>query len=257
MKRRMRLKHKKKRSFLEKMIFSVVIAFVLSIFFLFFLHFKLAPSITDYATLESKQFAKTILNTAVRTTMQEQLKEASLYTLQKNSKGEIETIDFNTVATNNVLNMITKKVTDELLLLENGTIDKLNVNNSFKGTHFKQYQSGVICEIPIGLLTSHFFFANIGPVIPIRFSFVGTMDANLKSKITPYGINNALVELYILVEVTEKITMPVSSEEVLITLEVPLISQIMTGKIPTYYQGSLSEHSNVLSLPIKESEKVE
>lgn len=214
----------------------------------------MTSSIKNYATLESEQFAKSVLNDSVRSTMKNALAGKELYKVTKSSKDEIETIDFNTVIVNELLSQITEETTTKLLALENGDVNTIQVNHSFQGAHFKQYKNGVVCEIPIGLLTNHFFFSNIGPVIPIKFSFVGMMDANVKSKVTSYGINNALVELYILVELTEKITMPLASEKVKIHLEVPFVSQIISGKIPTYYQGGLDSSSNIFSIPLNESE---
>ena len=253
MRKRMHLKSKNHKTFLEKLIMSFLFSFLLALFIFFLVHIKMAPSLAKHASGESEQCAKSILNNTVRNTMKNTLQNQQLYQTSKNSQDEIQAIDFNTTVVNNLLQQITKDVTEALLKLENGDLSEIEVSQSFKGASFKQYRSGVVCEIPMGLLTNHFFIANLGPVIPIRFSFVGTMDANLKSKITPYGINNALIEIYILVELTEKITMPLSSEKVKINLSVPIVSQLITGKIPTYYQGSMKENSNIFSLPLTEN----
>ncbi len=251
----MHLKAPRKRPFLSKMIFSLILAGLLTLLILFFMRKDLKDSLKEYATLESKQFAKAVLNQATQEAMrQNHFTEEPLYEVEKNKNDEITSVDFNTIVANEILSQITEEVTKQLLLLENGNLKNVPVNQSFQGVHFKKYQQGVVCEIPLGLFTNHFFFGNLGLVIPIRFSFVGTMDANLKSKITPYGINNALVELYILVEITEKITMPLSSDEVKVDLEIPFVTQMITGKVPTYYQGGWSENSNILSIPLNSDE---
>ncbi len=248
----MHLRSHKKKSFLEKMCLSLVFALFLALFLLFLVRNRMTSSIKKYATLESQQFAQAILNEAVRTETTNLLASKELYQINRNGEQEIETIDFNMVEANALLEKITKTTTDKLLALEDGNLDDIKVTQSFKGANFKEYQKGVVCEIPVGLLTDHFFFGNLGLLIPIRFSFVGTVDANLKSKVTPYGINNALVELFILVEVTEKISMPLASDQVKLSLEVPLVSQMVTGKIPTYYQGALQGTSNIFTVPLKE-----
>ncbi len=246
----MQLRNRKKKTFLKKLALYLLLAFLFALFLLFVTKDRMKEAIRNYATVESEQFAKAILNDTIRTETQKEFFSQKFYEIVKNEKNEIETIDFDMKTTNILLGEITKKTTASLLALEEGDLKKISVSHSFKGVNFQKYKNGVVCEIPVGLLTDHFFFANLGTVIPIRFSFVGSMDANLKSKVTPYGINNAFLELFILVEVKEKITMPLSSEQIQLSLEVPLVSQVIPGKIPIYYQGSLDENSNLFSLPI-------
>ena len=95
-------------------------------------------------------------------------------------------------------------------------------------------------------------FANLGPVIPVKLSFLGQVTTHLNTKVESYGINNAYLELYVHIEVVERITMPTMTEEQKVKLDIPLTMKIIQGKVPTYYQGGLKENSQLFTLPIDE-----
>ena len=81
--------------------------------------------------------------------------------------------------------------------------------------------------------------------IPIRFSFVGSVKSNLEVKVNSYGFNNALVELCIIVEITEQVTLPHTSKEIKVSSNIPLVTELIQGKVPLYYQGGLEKNSNI------------
>ena len=72
----------------------------------------------------------------------------------------------------------------------------------------------------------------------------------MKTKVTPYGINNALVEIAAEVTITEQITMPHTTKKIPLTSEVTLVIELIQGKVPSFYQGSIDKNSNSLSLPL-------
>ena len=155
-KKRMRLKKTHPISSWQKIIYCFIFSLLLALLFLFWMSKNLSPALQNYAMLESKQFAKNILNDALEDVSKNQSLQENLYTLYKNKNEEITTIDFDTTMANEVLSNITNQVSKKLLALENGNVKNLPVNQSFQGTHCKKYKNGVVCEIPIGLLTNHF-----------------------------------------------------------------------------------------------------
>ena len=58
-----------------------------------------------------------------------------------------------------------------------------------------------------------------------------------------YGINNIVIEVNVLVEITEQITMPRSSKSATIKIEAPLILKIVQGIVPEYYETDLNGNS--------------
>ena len=90
----------------------------------------------------------------------------------------------------------------------------------------------------------------MGPKIPVRVEFVGSVLTNINTTIKEYGINNALIEMVIQIELKEKIILPILSKEILITNEVPVSYKIINGNIPNYYGEGISNNSNIYSLPL-------
>jgi len=228
---------------------------ILSIFSSFFLikvmSKKINPVIYKYSSAEVERFTTILLNHSVNETIVDKIDE-ELFKVEKDQAGKIQTLDYNTKEVNKLLEDITKNVQKDLLNLEHGLIDELNVSENFKGKNFPKVKSGVICELPMTSIFSNSLLANVGPIIPIKLSFVGAVSTNLNTKIKSYGINNLYLEINIRVEVTERITMPMMTEEVKATVDIPLSIKIIEGDIPNYYyQNGINKNSNSYILPIE------
>ena len=57
------------------------------------------------------------------------------------------------------------------------------MSSSIEGSNFRGVESGLVCEIPIGSLTGNGFLNNLGPVVPIKMSFLGQVSSTLKTKV--------------------------------------------------------------------------
>ena len=218
----------------KKFLFWILLATVLSTFFLLYiLGTKLSPILYRYVNVEAKRFASNIVNSAVNDIISENI-EDDLFDIKKNSKNEIEMLDYNTKKVNELLGKITKEIQKRLMNLEDGYLETLKISESFKMGKFTKIKNGVLCEIPMGSLRGNSLFVNIGPSIPIKMSFLGQVQAKLNTKITSYGINNLVVEITVQVQIEEKITMPVMSKSSTIEIEAPLTIKIIQGIVPNY-----------------------
>ena len=117
------------------------------------------------------------------------------------------------------------------------------MSSSLSGINYQFIDSGIVCEVPLGALTGNGFVANLGPVIPLRMSFLGQVSSHLKTKVTSYGINNLLLEVYVEVEIKGKISLPKSSDIVAIKVEAPLSIKVISGVVPNYYGGIIDKNS--------------
>lgn len=211
---------------------------------------RLSPILYRYVNVEAKRFASNVVNYAVNDVLAKDL-DKDLFSLTKNNKDEIEILDYNTKEVNRLLKEITKQIQLRLLELEDGKIDDLAISENFKAKRFTKIKNGVLCEIPMGALRKNSLFVNVGPVIPIRMSFLGQVRANLKTKITNYGINNLVVEITVHVEVEEQVTMPAMSKNTILEIDSPLTIKIIQGTVPNYYYGGLSQNSSSYALPLE------
>ena len=228
------------------------ITFLFCIFFSFFcvslLGKKVNPILLNYLNLEVERVTANVIDSSVNDVLAQGLDD-ELFIISKNNKNEIEMIDYNTQKVNLLLQKINKKIYTKLLSLEEGNVEKFSLSSSLLGNNYKNVDSGIICEIPIGSLTGNGFFNNLGPIIPIKMSFLGHVNSTLKTKLTSYGINNLYLELYVQVEVKERISLPKSSRDVTISIDAPLSIKIISGVVPDYYGGILDKNSQTSFFP--------
>lgn len=57
--------------------------------------------------------------------------------------------------------------------------------------------------------------------------------------------------MVVTIEVTEKVILPMITDNITIVNEIPVSYKIITGKIPTYYGGSLSKNSSLYTIPME------
>ena len=92
--------------------------------------------------------------------------------------------------------------------------------------------NGAVYECPIGLLTKIPFLANWGPRLPIRLKLLNDVTGEIKVDSTPYGINNTMVKAYMKISVKTQIITILSTSELESSTEIPIIVQIVNGKVP-------------------------
>lgn len=210
---------------------------------------KLSTGLLGYATIEAKRFSSFLVHKALDQEFINSLDD-DIFITKKNDKNEIEMIDFKSKEANKLLENVTKRVSNSLVNLENGDIEEFNLSNTFYGMSFDKRRKGVVCELPTGVFNNNPLLANLGPLIPVKFSFIGEVEANLKTNVKTYGINSVYMEVYIHVEVKQRITMPLRTEEQKSSLDIPLTIKIIQGSIPNYYQNSIGTDSSLFSLPL-------
>ena len=84
---------------------------------------------------------------------------------------------------------------------------------------------------------------NLGPRIPIGMELVSSINSNLETKVSEYGINNSLIEISVKINTTIRMILPTSSKKINVSVIVPLTIKIIQGSIPEYYFGSLNKNN--------------
>ena len=120
-----------------------------------------------------------------------------------------------------------------------GNIELIGLNlNKLSDDSYEKTDDGIIFTVSIGSATGNYFFANIGPKIPLNLKTVGDITGNINTDIKEYGLNNAMIEVSIELTITTIIHMPFLSKEVTVTNKIPLTMEIIQGTIPNYYLTS-------------------
>ncbi len=250
LKRRVHLKKRHKKVAKSKIwLWSIIFVVIMTYITIHIIGTKINPILLGYAQMETKRFATLLINQTVTEELVDTLEMDELFMINKTETGEIQTVDFNPAIVNKVLSLASKAVQQKITALENGNIEELP--KSLEGMNFSKLKEGIVCEIPLGILTGNSLLTNLGPRFPVRLSFLGDVITNIRTKIDSYGINNALVTISIKVELTERITMPLSTKEETIEIDIPIAIKMVQGKVPTYYQNGLDKNSNIFSLPLQ------
>lgn len=205
---------------------------------------KMMPILVNYAEIETERIAMAVINKSIlKYTTNEGLED--LIITNTNENNEIISVDFNAVNVNNILYSITNSIEQDLILLNKGKFDELNIPIS--NVYEKSDISGIVYYIPFGVVTGASIIADIGPKIPVKNKIVGSVYSNIKTEVIEYGINNAMIKIYIEVEVNEQVILPFTSKKVNVKSELPVFIKLVQGKIPSVYGGILTATSPLVS----------
>lgn len=206
-------------------ILLIVILFILSLIIIKRINTDVMPIMIDYIESNTNSIAEKVLIDAINDVMIDD----DIVVVDKNNNNEITTIDFNYVRINKNLSLLTDYVLDKLESSDNE-----------------------VYNISIGTVTNNIFLSNIGPKIPVKLNPVGHVISNVDTEVTEYGINNALIKVFINVEITEEIIVPFTKTKSVINMSVPLSIRVIEGIVPKYYGGSFSRESSTFSIPIED-----
>ncbi len=247
-----RIKLRKKRIIKKK---DLLLISLLLVLFLLYITLNLLgniinPIILKYSEAEVKRFATHVVTNAITDEIINELDVDDLFTIIKNNDNEIQTIDFNPSTVNKILKESINAVQTKINSIDDGKVEELNLPSTFDNIYLNKVKDSIILEIPLGIITNNAILTNLGPKIPIKLGFIGNVVGHVKTNITEYGINNALLEIIVQIEVTEQIIMPLITEEIPVIIDITLATKIIQGNVPLYYQDGMQENSSLYSVPL-------
>lgn len=246
MKRTMNLRKKIVIKKINLLIFSFILVFIIIILLFRIINERINPILFDYATLESRKFASIIINKAIEKNVATDLVIEDLYIVSKKENNEITSVDFNPAIVNKVLTKVTSSVQMNLKNLEEGNLDLLEASDDVLIYYDKEnLKKGIIFRIPSGIVFNNSLLTNIGPKIPVRFTLVGDVLSGINTKVTNYGINNALLEVSVNIKLTLKVILPISTKEVNVETNVPIAIKMIQGNVPNYYSNGLNSNFSI------------
>lgn len=242
----LRSKRKKKNKLLVIIIITIFIS-IMSFSFINYYSQKALPLLTTYAEAETKKLVILVINKAV-TKQINNVDINDIFEVTYNNEGEVILIDFNSKRTSIALSTITSLVELNLRAIEEGKIDMLELpDNSLDAFNKDLLDKGVILEIPLGVISNSNLLSNIGPKVPVKLSIIGDVSSGFSTDVEEYGINNALIKLYIDVEVNARVVMPFISDDISIGASIPIAMKVIQGKIPEYYLNGFTTKSNIVT----------
>ena len=208
---------------------------VLAIILVYLIDVRLNKVVETYIDVEVERLTNNIVNVKVDEVIKN-INLNDLFLIQHEENSNVR-MSYDTKKINELKSNINRAIQDELMELDNGNIDSYFIPTRIKNGKFKNIKKGILCDVSLGSVRGSTLFANFGPTIPIRLLFSSQLNTDIDINVREYGINNAIVEVYLVIYIKEQITMPLTSKRRKIKIKDPLMIDIIHGKIPGYYGG--------------------
>ena len=238
-----RFKHGKK---LTKIVF-ITFLFVLSLTIFFVVQFiqNLNYSLVQIGENEITRVTYRFITDKLNQDVFSNQNLEDILVLKKNQQGEILYVDFDLPKAYEVLDLVSNILTS--------SIDELNCGNvsvAYMDSELSHELGSMVLMVPIGNSFDNLYFYNFGPKVPVRIHFIGSVLTNLKTKVTDYGLNNALAELFVYVEFKMQIMSPFHVEEVTLKYDALIASMMIEGEVPNFYGGMIEKESSIYTKEI-------
>lgn len=212
----MKLKERLKRKY------YILITFLISLF-LFIIIFslyskKLNSKLNDYIDfLVKDEIYKKVIKSNNFITNEE---VNDILYIDKNKSNEIVYLDYDI---------------DKTYKLLNKYIDSLKKDNS----------KSKILTVPFFIASDNIIISSLGPKIKFKYEIIDNVKGKIKTKVTDFGVNNALVEMYFELEIGYLVVIPMNKKESVLKTEILISSKIINGKVPTFYGKNIFKESGV------------
>jgi len=167
-----------------------------------------------------------------------------IYDIVKSDSNEIKNIVYDSGVINELVNSITDRVYNMFNMLEYGDLSKINVRENILSTDVNN-KDGIVLEVPSGIFFNNYLLSNLGPKIPVKISLTGEFESFVSTDVKEYGINNAMITVYINIKASEEITLPFISKKIVVDNKIPIFMGLVNGTIPNYYIDGFTRNSNL------------
>ncbi len=208
----------------------------------------ISKTILEYAEIDMERLSTLVINEAINSEVTHDLDVDNLYEISTDIEGYINSIDLDPIIVNKLLSTATSEVQKNLNLVEKGSLKEIGIESN--NLQYYSESDGIVLKIPVGVIFNNALLANSGFKVPVRLSYIGSIESNVQTKVTEYGMNNALIEIFVRVTVNQKLILPLTSKIVTTSTDIPVAIKIINGKVPDYYLGEYSKEIGNYNLPI-------
>lgn len=185
----------------------------------------------DYSINEMKRVATTIINRSVTDDTFNDIRMEDLFIINRNDEGEILTVTFDNRIVNIISNRISDECEDNIRLIEEGRYNEIKRKFNIGEEYF---------FVPSGVFLGNSLLNNIGPKIPINLKMIGNVNSEINTDIKEYGINNSFITIFLELKIELIVILPFSSENIIVSNNVPIAFKLIQGKVPHIYGGLIN-----------------
>ena len=234
----MRRKKKIKLSTKLLIIISLIIFFTV---YLLNIYFKeINPKIIIVTKEKIQDVTTNYLSVNVSYNIFKDIDVNDILVINNNKDGEILYVDYNIDKAYEVLELVTNEVVSSIYKLESGSIKPSYYDQNLIST-----PHGLMLKLPMLISSKNALLSNLGPKIFLKINLSSSILTNIKTKITNYGLNNALVELYVTLIIKEQILSPVVKDSININYNVLVAAKVINGRVPEFYGGEIIKDSGI------------
>ena len=210
-------------------IYFFIITVLVSVFLYFiYLNNKVKETLTNYVDVEVERVFTNIINRVLREN-NVKFNDYLIYSTEDNNN-----ISYDIDKVNEYTDFVSEKINKELFNLENEYIKNKYDYKYYDKNKYKYIRKGLLYEFSFNSINNNILFGNLGASIPIKISFLGSVNSNIEIVTKDYGINNVIVEAYLNISVKSYTTMPVGSNIKDVSIKELVFVDIINGKVPNY-----------------------
>lgn len=202
----------------RRLVFSLVTVggFILASLVSFWvIDFRIRPSLRELARVRARQIAIESIQKTVQSQIAPELEYDELVELRLTAEGKVAYLQSKTGAINRISSKTTLTVQQGLQNLHSETVG-----------------------IPLGQIFGLKTLASYGPLLPVKIIPVGVVESSIKDRFDSVGINQIRHKIYVRIETTIKMVVPLVGDEIIIVTDVPLTETIIMGEVPNLYLGT-------------------
>ena len=217
------------------MLYIFFLSIILALLFIKFIGNKYGKVLISYGGTDAKRIVTLIVNNAIIFNKNDDFIN-DIFIIERDANNNIKNLDLNVLKSNKLLDSINEKITNDLVNISNGNIDNTSVNiKSISDIDYNNFKNGFVNTISFGTLMGNGLISNVGPKIPIKVILIGDVNSTISSNVKDYGINNALIEVKVNVNVSVLVSVLLNSKKVNVNISRVIAMKIIQGDIPNYY----------------------
>lgn len=198
---------------------------------------EVTPKFVHIAELNINHYIETIASDFKSYSLEKNNSDDFLI-IKENMKGEITSIDYDLAKIYDISDRFTKNIQNSL-----ADSTKIAVIPYIEKNLTSKLENGILLSMPIGVISNNIFLTNLGPRVPVFVYFIGSVFTQVRTKVTDYGINNALLDVYLSVQISYEIVTPINQEMKELEYELLIDSKVIQGIVPNWYGKTFESNS--------------
>lgn len=194
----------------KKIILCLVLVIIFFIYIFIFVNNNIKPTLLAVSEIRVKSVATQAINDSISSKLIDGIDYTDLIFVKYDNSGRVVLMQANTILMNNMASAVASEVQNQMKQIAQSDI-KIPLNNAF--------------DVQIITL----------PSIKLKMIPQGAVSVDFATEFQESGINQTRHRIYLIVEAEIKIIVPLVSENIKITSNIPIAETIIVGEVPYQY----------------------